>query len=482
MSSGAMEACHYLANVTSNTVVNTANTKNFCLENLDSRPRTPLVFCNRVVNLRKKVHLSKTTPFRIDSITYLKPRVHISDVSFFRKSHLNGLRVEVGESHVREEETGEVRAGVEGEKPESPKARGGKIPLESRRPVAPIYIPPQNLPPVFVYDEYIPRKKPRQFPLYNSDEGPPALGGMGPNHKSGYVALIGRPNAGKSTLLNQLIGQKLSIVTEKPQTTRHRILGISSGRDYQMILYDTPGVMSHRMHKLDEVMMQNVRNAAVNADCIILVVDICVPPEQVVDMLQEAQAAAAETRPLLLVLNKKDRIKPGEVKNKLKWYTENSNAGDVMVVSAKYGQGCEEIRKWALSKLPLGPAYYPRDIVSEHPERFFVAEIVREKILLLYEKEIPYVSQVNVVTYIERDGKAKDFVELDIVVERESQKGILIGKDGNALKALATASRLEIEEFVGRPIFLEIRVKVKENWRQDEKLLQVYGLDSKLMQ
>ncbi|MED6198689.1 hypothetical protein PIB30_068943 [Stylosanthes scabra] len=272
----------------------------------------------------------------------------------------------------------------------------------------------------------------------------------GPNHRSGYVALLGKPNVGKSTLANQMIGQKLSIVTDKPQTTRHRILCICSGSDYQMVLYDTPGVLQKEMHKLDSMMMKNVRSAAVNADCVLVLVDAC------------------------KALEKKDLIKPGEVAKKLEWYEKFTDVDEVIPISAKYGHGVEDVRDWILSKLPNGPAYYPKDIVSEHPERFFVSEIVREKIFMQYRNEIPYACQVNVISYKARPN-AKDFIQVEILVEKNSQKIIVIGREGKALKLLATAARLDIEDFLQKKVYLEIEVKVKENWRQDEGLLNHYG-------
>lgn len=295
-----------------------------------------------------------------------------------------------------------------------------------------------------------------------------------PNHRSGYVAVLGKPNVGKSTLSNQMIGQKLSIVTDKPQTTRHRILGICSGSEYQMILYDTPGVIEKKMHKLDSMMMKNVKNAAVNADCVLVVVDACKVPQKIDDILEENMGNLEDKPPVLVVLNKKDLIKPGEVAKKLEWYEKFTDVDDVIPVSAKYGHGVDDIKEWIISKLPFGPAYYPKDIASEHPERFFVAEIVREKIFIQYRNEIPYACQVNVVSYKARPT-AKDFIQVEIVVERNSQKVILIGKEGKALKMLATASRLDIEDFLQKKVFLEIEVKVRENWRQDERLLKDYG-------
>ncbi|XP_038904105.1 GTPase ERA-like, chloroplastic [Benincasa hispida] len=299
------------------------------------------------------------------------------------------------------------------------------------------------------------------------------------NHISGYAALVGKPNVGKSTLVNQLIGQKLSIVTDKPQTTRHRILGICSGPEYQVILYDTPGVIEKKMHKLDSMMMKNVRSAAINADCVLVVVDACKAPQKIDEVLEEGVGDLKEMPPTLLVLNKKDLIKPGEIAKKLEWYEKFTNVDEVIPVSAKYGHGIEDVKEWILSKLPVGPAYYPKDMVSEHPERFFVSEIVREKIFMQYRNEVPYACQVNVVSYKSRPG-AKDFIQTEIVVEKNSQKIILIGKEGKALKLLATAARLDIEEFLQKKVYLEIEVKVRENWRQDEGLLKHYGYEGRI--
>lgn len=294
------------------------------------------------------------------------------------------------------------------------------------------------------------------------------------NHRSGYVAVLGKPNVGKSTLINQIVGQKLSIVTDKPQTTRHRILGICSEPEYQIILYDTPGVIKKEMHKLDSMMMKNVRSAIGNADCVLVVVDACKVPEKIDDMLEEGVGNKDTPVPIVLILNKKDMIRPGEIAKRLEWYQKFTNVDDVIPISAKFGHGVDDIKEWILSKLPLGPAYYPKDIASEHPERFFVGEIVREKIFLQYRQEIPYACQVNVISYKSRPS-AKDFIQVEILVERESQRSIILGKDGKAIKTLATASRLDIEDFLQKKVYLEIDVKVKENWRQDERLLKRYG-------
>nr|ADE77123.1 unknown [Picea sitchensis] len=297
---------------------------------------------------------------------------------------------------------------------------------------------------------------------------------VGPDHRSGYVAVVGKPNVGKSTLLNQMIGQKLSIVTDKPQTTRHRILGLCSAPDYQMVLYDTPGVIQKEMHKLDAMMMKNVHSATGNADCVLTVVDVCKVPEKVNDLFEEDGVDLKKKPPTLLVLNKKDLMKPGEIAKRMEWYEKFGGADHILSISAKYGHGVEDVKNWIVSKLPYGPAYYSKDIISEHPERFFVAEIVREKIFMQYRQEVPYACQVNVASYIARPT-SKHFIEIEIVVEKGAQKIILIGKEGKALKLLATAARLDIEDFLQKQVYLEIKVKVKPNWRQDVDLLKRFG-------
>eukprot|EP00252_Welwitschia_mirabilis_P020970 TRINITY_DN5256_c0_g1_i1.p1 TRINITY_DN5256_c0_g1~~TRINITY_DN5256_c0_g1_i1.p1 ORF type:complete len:425 (+),score=73.28 TRINITY_DN5256_c0_g1_i1:152-1426(+) len=299
---------------------------------------------------------------------------------------------------------------------------------------------------------------------------------VNPNHRSGYVAVIGKPNVGKSTLINQMIGQKLSIVTEKPQTTRHRILGLCSEPDYQIVLYDTPGVLQKKthMHKMDSMMMKNVHYAAVNADCALIVVDACKIPEKVDDQLEGYGGNFKEKVPTLLIVNKKDLIKPGEIAKRVEWYEKFGGVDNVMPVSAKYGHGIEDIKKWIVSQLPYGPAYFPKNIVSAHPERFFISEIVREKIFMQYRQEVPYACQVNVVSYIARPT-SKDYVEIEIIVERDTQKIILIGKGGKALKHLATAARRDIEDFMQKEVYMEIKVKVRPHWRRDEAFLKQYG-------
>ncbi|PIA55807.1 hypothetical protein AQUCO_00700256v1 [Aquilegia coerulea] len=241
-----------------------------------------------------------------------------------------------------------------------------------------------------------------------------------------------------------------------------------------MILYDTPGVIEKKMHKLDSMMMKNVWSATVNADCVVIVVDASKVPQKIDDMLEEGVGSLKENVPKLLVMNKKDLIKPGEMAKRIEWYEKFTDVDEVMPVSAKYGQGVDDVKDWIVSKLPLGPAYYPKDIASEHPERFFIAEIVREKIFMQYRNEVPYACQVNVVSYKTRPT-SKDYIQVEILVEKNTQKIILIGKEGKALKLLATAARLDIEDFLQKKVYLEVEVKIKENWRQDESLLKYYG-------
>ena len=301
------------------------------------------------------------------------------------------------------------------------------------------------------------------------------LTGDPPGHRSGYVAIVGRPNAGKSTLLNQLVGTKLSIVTFKPQTTRHRILGIVSEDHYQMVLLDTPGVMKEEFNKLDEMMLKSVRNAMANADVLLAIVDATRDPYGAFEgLLPEHRANPA---PLGVIINKCDLLQVDEIREVKEYFERIPGVERVFPVSALAGVGHDAVREWALTHLPEGPTLYPKDAISEHPERFFIAEIIREKIFLQYQQEVPYSTQVWVESHKERDGVKKDLILAKIFCERKSQMGILIGKEGRALKELSTAARLDIEKFLGRPVFLDLGVKVREGWRSDEGSLEDLGLD-----
>ncbi|MEM1041586.1 MAG: GTPase Era [Bacteroidota bacterium] len=288
-------------------------------------------------------------------------------------------------------------------------------------------------------------------------------------HRSGYVALVGPPNVGKSTLMNALVGRKLSIVTAKPSTTRHRVLGILSGDDHQIVFLDTPGIVKPK-YRLHEAMMYAVDFAVNDADVLLFMVDAAHAgtPDAAIKRLGE--------RPAVLLLNKIDLIAQEEALPLVETYNRLRAFDAVIPVSAKTRFNLDTVLAQILDRLPLGPPYYPKDQLSEHPERFFVAEIIREKIFELYREEIPYSTQVNVVTYEERPGQ-KDFIDAEIVVERDSQKGILIGKRGSGLKKLGQFARRDIEAFVGSEVYLQLHVKARADWRNREGFLRSYGYD-----
>ncbi|KXZ48547.1 hypothetical protein GPECTOR_27g718 [Gonium pectorale] len=279
-----------------------------------------------------------------------------------------------------------------------------------------------------------------------------------PGHRSGYVAVIGKPNAGKSTLINALVGQKLSIVTYKPQTTRHRIMGICSERDFQMILFDTPGVIERKRTKLEERMMAAVVHSIKESEAIIAVVDSADNPREALGMFQPGENWNGP--PMAVLLNKADLLDPARIPELKEWYKENCRAEEVFVGSAERHEGLEALKAWAVSRLPEGPTLYSKKIVSEQPERFFVAECVREQVLI--------------TQFTERRG-AKDYVAAEIVVEKESQKGIIIGAGGSMLRRIGAAARREIETFLGREVFLELSVQVDKDWRDDKEALSKYG-------
>ncbi|EIE25333.1 GTP-binding protein Era [Coccomyxa subellipsoidea C-169] len=294
---------------------------------------------------------------------------------------------------------------------------------------------------------------------------------------AGFVAIIGKPNAGKSTLLNGILGQKLSIVTPKAQTTRHRIIGLHSEESFQIIFLDTPGVLrepsiAEPLNMLDQRMMQNVRQATKDADAVLAIVDGNDRAEEALPLL--APYCRKGSVPLAVVLNKVDLLTALRLRQLVEYFELQPGIDAVIPVSALKGRNLKDVEEWAVSHLPEGPALYPKDAVSDHPERFFVGEIVREKIFQLYREEIPYCSTVQVLDYKER-AVGKDLVQVAVYVEHESQKGIMVGRGGSALKAMATAARADIEAFVGRPVYLDITVKVKEKWRKNEEALTNLG-------
>ena len=293
------------------------------------------------------------------------------------------------------------------------------------------------------------------------------LDAVSEGHRSGYVALVGKPNVGKSTLMNALLGQKLSIVTKKPQTTRHRVLGILSGDDYQAIFLDTPGIIQPR-YKLQESMMHAVTGAIDDADVLLFLADATR------DRPDTFSLERIGNRPALLLLNKIDLIPQEEALPLVETYTALRAFEEIIPISALKGFNLDVLLRETIARLPLGPPFYPRDVISEQPERFFIAEIIREKIFEMFRQEIPYSVQVNIVNYEERPTE-KDLIHAEIVVERDSQKGILIGKGGQALKKIGTRARKDIEAFVNGSVYLDLHVKVRQDWRNRDTFLRSYG-------
>lgn len=286
-------------------------------------------------------------------------------------------------------------------------------------------------------------------------------------HRSGYVALIGKPNVGKSTLMNALVGRKLSIVTRKPQTTRHRVLGILSAEHYQIIFLDTPGIIKPR-YGLHRSMMHSVTDAIADADLLVFMADATQ------DRPDEFSLEFVRDRPALLAINKMDLVRKEDVLPVVEAYVNIRSFDEVIPISAVSGFNLDLLLDQIVARMPPGPPFYPKEMISEHPERFFTAEIIREKIFEQYRDEIPYSVQVNVIQFEERDDE-KDFIGAEIVVERNAQKGILIGKGGKALKRLGTTARQDIERFLDRPVYLDLHVKVREGWRDNSTFLRSYG-------
>lgn len=287
-------------------------------------------------------------------------------------------------------------------------------------------------------------------------------------HKSGYVAIIGLPNAGKSTLLNAFLGQKLSIITPKAQTTRHRITGIYSDDDSQIVFLDTPGIIDPK-YKLQEAMMAAVDKAERDADVIIHLVD----PKDEPASPEIIKALKDLNKTKILVINKTDLIPEQEMTSIIKTLREDINYSHTMGISALQVRGVEELLNHIKKLMPEGPAFYPKDQLSDHPERFFISEIIREKLFLQFKQEIPYSCTINIVDYTETEGK--DQIDAEIIVNRDSQKGMIIGKKGAAIKKLGIESRRDIEAFIGKRVNLKLFVKVREKWRENDMFVKNYG-------
>lgn len=288
-------------------------------------------------------------------------------------------------------------------------------------------------------------------------------------HKAGFVNIIGKPNVGKSTLMNALVGERISIITEKAQTTRHRIMGIVNGDDFQIVYSDTPGIIKPS-YKLQEGMMGFVQQAMSDADVILLVVDIGDPNGIDEESIQKIKNKKV---PILLLINKIDISEQDQLEQRVQHYKNLLPNVEIIPVSAYTGFNTKHILERLVELLPESPPYYDKDQLTDKPERFFVAEIIREKILKYYKKEIPYSVEVVVESFKEEEKIIR--ISVVIIVNRESQKGIIIGHQGNALKKIGTLARRDMEAFLEKKVFLEMFVKVDKDWRDDEKRLRNFG-------
>ena len=301
-------------------------------------------------------------------------------------------------------------------------------------------------------------------------------------HKAGFVNIVGNPNVGKSTLMNQLVGERISIATFKAQTTRHRIMGIVNTDDMQIVFSDTPGVLKPN-YKLQESMLAFSESALQDADVLLYVTDVVENPEKNMDFLEKVQKM---NTPVILLINKIDELGSQSNRNTqnnqstqsllgdivAKWHDLLPNA-EILPISAKNKFGIDMLLKRIQELLPESPAYFDKDQLTDKPARFFVSEIIREKILLYYDKEIPYSVEVAVESF--KEDEKRIHINALIYVERDSQKGIIIGHQGVALKKVSTEARKSLEKFFGKPIFLEIFVKVDKDWRSSERELDHFG-------
>ena len=288
-------------------------------------------------------------------------------------------------------------------------------------------------------------------------------------HKAGFVNIVGNPNVGKSTLMNQLVGERISIATFKAQTTRHRIMGIVNTDDMQIVFSDTPGVLKPN-YKMQEMMLAFSESALADADVLLYVTDIVENPEKNMDFLEKV---AKMTIPVLLLINKIDMSDQKTLGDLVeKWHSLLPNA-EILPISAKNKFGVDMLLKRIKELLPDSPPYFDKDQLTDKPARFFVSEIIREKILLYYDKEIPYAVEVQVDTFKETQDRID--IHAVIYVERESQKGIIIGHQGVALKKVGTESRKALEKFFGKKINLETFVKVDKDWRNSQRELDSFG-------
>ena len=294
------------------------------------------------------------------------------------------------------------------------------------------------------------------------------------NHKSGFVNIVGNPNVGKSTLMNAVVGERLSIITSKAQTTRHRILGIVNGEDFQMVYSDTPGVLSPN-YRLQEKMLEFSRSALVDADVLLYVTDVTDSADRNADFLTKVKHMAAAGTRVFLIINKIDLTTQETLENLVAFWHAQLPEAEIFPISAQERFGVAQLFDAIKDTLPEGPAFFPKDQLTDKSERFFVNEIIREKILLNYDKEIPYSVEVEVESFHEEENIVR--ISAVIYCERDSQKGILIGKAGSALKRVGSQARKDIEDFLQKQVFLQLFVKVDKDWRSNTGRLKHYGYD-----
>ncbi len=291
--------------------------------------------------------------------------------------------------------------------------------------------------------------------------------------RSGYVCIAGRPNVGKSTLLNSILGDKIAIVTEKPQTTRKRLIGIKNLENAQIVFIDTPGIHRPR-HKLGEFMVKEAKEALKDVDLVVFMVeaseDIHPDDTEIIEILKKIN------KPVILAINKIDRIKKPELLPLIERYSTLFNFKEIIPISALYNDGIDRLLKLIVENLPEGPPYYPPDIVTDQMERFIVSELIREQVMLHTGEEVPHSVAVEVTGWTERENGVIN-IQANIYVERDTQKGIIIGKGGERLKSIGTEARKNIEAFLKRRIFLELWVKVKAKWRDNVHVLRELGFN-----
>jgi GTP-binding protein Era len=293
-------------------------------------------------------------------------------------------------------------------------------------------------------------------------------------HKSGYINIIGHPNVGKSTLMNALVGERMSIITHKPQTTRHRIIGIVNDDDFQLVFSDTPGLIKKTNYKMQERMNAFVQGTTEDADVMMLVIDVKEPFDAESPLLQIVKKVKC---PLFLVLNKTDLVTEEQLMKVILQWKDLVNFAEIIPISALNKKNISLLLNKILEYIPEGPVYYPKDQFTDRSERFFVSEIIREKILLHYHQEIPYSVEVIVDSFKEDPDADKNLVKIHstIFVSRKTQKSIIIGERGTAIKKLGIEARKDIEKFLDKRVFLELFVKVKEDWRDDDSSLKMFG-------